>query len=208
MQVYPIPSASTDPKKSFERIELEELSFARRYKYLSGAIIPRPIALVTTRNLDGSINAAPFSSFMMASVEEGLLAFSVGPSDPPKMTLENIKRTGLFVINTVSETMAEKVQRCGEDRSPEEDVEQQVGFRVIASRTVDVPRIMDSNVHFECKLSQIIKLGSSHMVVGKIAEMHVWADVLEDGKIKSDRYAPLGRIAGRNYCLVRNILSI
>ena len=98
----------------YERIYLEGKTFDARYKLLNGAVIPRPIAFVTTLNEDGSVNAAPFSSFMIASVEEGLLAFSVGPSDRPKATLLNIQRSRNYVINTVPEELARQVQLCGE----------------------------------------------------------------------------------------------
>ena len=68
----------------YERIYLEGKTFDARYKLLNGAVIPRPLAFVSTLNDDGSVNAAPFSSFMIASVKSGLLAFSVGPSDRPR----------------------------------------------------------------------------------------------------------------------------
>ena len=98
----------------FDRIELADMSFAEQYQLLNGSVIPRPIAFVSTLNEDGTVNAAPFSSFMIASVEAGYLAFSVGPSDKPKHTLQNIERNREFVINTVPEALAQQVQFCGE----------------------------------------------------------------------------------------------
>src|SRR5437588_8790089 len=90
----------------FERLRFEGMTFAGRYKLLTGAVVPRPIAFVSSLNHDGSVNAAPFSSFMIASVEAGYLAFSVGPGDTvEKETLRNIRRTQEFVINTVSEEL-------------------------------------------------------------------------------------------------------
>src|SRR5215468_10637702 len=99
----------------FERIRFDRMGFAGRYKLLTGAIVPRPIAFVSSLNHDGSVNAAPFSSFMIASVEAGYLAFSVGPGDrDEKETLRNVRRTREFVINTVSEDLAQEVQFCGD----------------------------------------------------------------------------------------------
>src|ERR1700704_5133723 len=89
------------PSHRFERVELDRMDFDARYSIFSGSVIPRPIAFVATLNEGGSVNVAPFSSFMIASVEAGYLAFSVGPASKPKETLVNIRRNREFVINTV-----------------------------------------------------------------------------------------------------------
>jgi flavin reductase (DIM6/NTAB) family NADH-FMN oxidoreductase RutF len=192
----------------YERIYLEGKTFDARYKLLNGAVIPRPIAFVTTLNEDGSVNAAPFSSFMIASVEEGLLAFSVGPSDRPKATLLNIQRSRNYVINTVPEELARQVQLCGEAQPSGVDRFQLSGLTTVASEHVEAPRVAESKIQFECRLHSILNFGQSHMVVGVIELMHAQAGIVRDGKIDPVNYDPLGRIAGRNYCTVRGLISV
>jgi flavin reductase (DIM6/NTAB) family NADH-FMN oxidoreductase RutF len=194
--------------RRFEEFDLPGMNFRERYGLLNGSIIPRPIALVSTRNQDGTVNAAPFSSFMIASVEAGYLAFSIGPRETPKVTLLNIEREREYVINTVPEGLARQVQLCGEDDAPAGAKASLAGLGVLPSKVIQTPRIADSKVQFECRLHCILQFGESRMVVGAIALMHVQGDVIRDGKIDPLRYGVLGRIAGRSYCRVRDLISV
>jgi flavin reductase (DIM6/NTAB) family NADH-FMN oxidoreductase RutF len=197
-----------DRAPSYGRIDLANKSFDERYKLLNGAVIPRPIALVSTLDENGDISAAPFSSFMIASVEEGLLAFSVGPSDRPKATLRNIRRNGEYVINTVPEALAREVQMCGQSGAHGARRFELAGLSGVASERISTPRVAETKIQFECTLRKILTFGQSHMVVGAIVLMHAREGIVRDGKIDPLNYGPLGRIAGRNYCSVRDIFSV
>ena len=194
--------------KNYVSIDIDSLGFGDQYKLLSGIIIPRPIAFVSTLNADGSATAAPFSSFMIASVEAGLLAFSVGPSENPKRTLQNVRSNGEFVINMVHEQLATQVQFCGQESAEGAAKLQGAGLTLLDSTLIRTPRIRESKIHFECKLHSITQFGQSNMVVGHVELLHVERDLLADGRIEPLEYAPLGRIAGRKYCLVRDIISV
>lgn len=201
--------AATDRMEAFERVELIGLEFSDRYKLFSGAVIPRPIAFVSTLSEDGSANIAPFSSFMIASVEAGLLAFSVGPAPQPKRTIQNIRRSREFVINMVHEDLVHQVQACGEDVPQRNGGKLSlVGLSVIESEIVSTPRIAETKIQFECRLHRINRFGESHMVVGEVVLMHVQRGLLQEGRIDPLKYGALGRIAGRNYCAVREIVSV
>jgi flavin reductase (DIM6/NTAB) family NADH-FMN oxidoreductase RutF len=193
---------------SFNRLELAGMGFEERYRLLNGSVIPRPIAFVSTLNEDASVNVAPFSSFMIASVEAGYLAFSVGPSDHEKRTLSNIRIYGEYVINTVSEELAQQVQMCGEKLHAGAQKLQLAGLRTVESVHIRPPRIAESKIHFECKLHSILSFGQSHMVVGEVVIMHAREGIVQNGKIDPLNYRPLGRIAGRNYCHVRELISV
>lgn len=184
------------------------MTFDERYKLLNGSVIPRPIAFVSTLNANGAVNAAPFSSFMIASVEAGYLAFSVGPSDEPKTTLVNVVREREYVINTVPEELARQVQLCGEHKNSSPVKIELAGLDLIDAKVIRTPRIAQSKIQFECKLHTIIQFGESNLVVGEIVAMHTRAGLVKNGKIDPLVYAPLGRIAGRNYCAVTNIISV
>jgi flavin reductase (DIM6/NTAB) family NADH-FMN oxidoreductase RutF len=145
---------------------------------------------------------------MIASVEAGYLAFSVGPSDRPKDTLRNIERNREYVINTVPEELAHQVQLCGEKQKPGVSKIDLAGLHVIASEKISTPRIAESKVQFECQLHTILSFAASRMIVGEILMMHVRSGIARDGKIDPVKYAPLGRIAGRNYCRLSDIFSV
>jgi flavin reductase (DIM6/NTAB) family NADH-FMN oxidoreductase RutF len=197
-----------DRLKNFVSINVDTLSFSDQYNLLSGIVIPRPIAFVSTLNTDGSTTAAPFSSFMIASVEAALLAFSVGPSDNPKRTLQNIQSNGEFVINMVHEKLANQVQFCGQSHAESTPKVQLAGLTLLESTLIRTPRIADSKIHFECKLHSVTQFGESNMVVGHAVLMHLESNLLVDGRVEPLEFAPLGRIAGRKYCLVRDIISV
>jgi flavin reductase (DIM6/NTAB) family NADH-FMN oxidoreductase RutF len=198
-----------DGRAEFEAIQLDGMRFEDRYRIFTGAVVPRPIAFVSSLNEDGTVNAAPFSSFMIASVEAGYLAFSVGPSDlEEKETLRNVRRLEEFVINTVSENLAQQVQFCGEHHPGVARKIDLAGLRLIPSECIKTPRIADTSIQFECRLHTILRFGDSHMVVGGVLLMHARSGLVRNGKIDPLEYAPLGRIAGRNYCAVRDIISV
>ena len=201
--------ALADEDRSFEQISLDGLDFAQRYKLLMASVIPRPVALVSTMGEGGNVNLAPFSSYMVASVEEGFLCFSVGP-DPKRIkdTLNNVRRTGEFVINSVSEAMAVQVQNCAEEFPPHVSEADEVGFELVNSLEVAPPRVKMANLHFECRLHTIIQFGESHLVVGRIVQCHARTGLVHNYKIDPRDLAPLGRIAGRNYCKLGEIVKV
>ena len=194
-------------KTGFDRLELDGMSFDQRYRLLNGSIIPRPIAFISTLNNDGSVNV-PRRSFMIASVEAGYLAFSVGPSEQPKDTLLNVQRNREYVINTVPEELAHQVQLCGEKQPRGVQKIELARLTTVGSEHIETPRIAECKVHFECKLHSILSFGESHMVTGGILLMHARRGIVQDGKIDPLNYGPLGRIAGRNYCSVRGLISV
>jgi flavin reductase (DIM6/NTAB) family NADH-FMN oxidoreductase RutF len=192
----------------FEHLDLSGMDFAARYRLLSSSVIPRPIAFVSTLNEDGTLNAAPFSSFMIVSVEAALLAFSVGPSELPKGTLQNVMRNREYVINTVPVELAREVQLCGEDHAPGSSKVALASLHGIASEEIRTPRIFESKVQFECALREIIPFAGSRLVVGEVLVMHAREGLVRDGRIDVHEYGPLGRIAGRTYCTISDLISV
>lgn len=201
----------------YQRLSLDGLSRQERYKLLTGSVIPRPIALVTTLNQDGSVNAAPFSQFIIVAADPGLLGFSVGP--PPKGnkpegekdTLRNIRRSDEFVINTVSENLAEAVQLCADIEESGISELQRAGLTALPSQHVAPPRVAECAIQFECRLEQIIAIGDApnHLVVGRVMQMHARHGLIDEKyHVDSAAIAALGRIGGRNYCRVREFIAV
>jgi flavin reductase (DIM6/NTAB) family NADH-FMN oxidoreductase RutF len=200
-----------DPVKSFDHIDLSVLSRADRYKLLTGAVIPRPIAFVTTLGPGGLVNAAPFSQFIILAADPGLLAFSIGPKPGgPKDTLTNVKALPEFVINTVPQGWEEIVQAASEEFAPEVSEVEKLGLETLPSTHVRPPRLKGSQVQFECRLEQIAQFGDApnHFVVGRVVVMHVESGLAKDSKIDPKAYSPVGRIGGRNYVRPGEIVQV
>lgn len=203
--------ASNEPPR-YDRLELDGLTRQERYKLLTGSVIPRPIAFVTTLNADGGINAAPFSQFIIIAADPGLLGFSIGPGPArcAKDTLVNVRRTGEFVINTVPEELAVAVQICADNEVPGENELDLAGLTTVPSEKVAPPRVAETLIQFECRLERIVELGNApnSLVVGRIVLMHARHGLVDDYRVDAAACRMLGRIGGRSYCRVREFIAV
>jgi flavin reductase (DIM6/NTAB) family NADH-FMN oxidoreductase RutF len=195
----------------FDHVDLSALNRAQRYKLLTGAVIPRPIAFVTTLGPDGIVNAAPFSQFVILAVDPGLLGVSIGPRDGGrKDTLVNIEASREFVSNMVPEGWEQAVQRASMDHPPEISEVKLLGLETMPSLQVKPPRLAGSKIQFECRLEQILLFGDApnSLVVGKVVAMHIRFGLATDCKIDPKAYSPVARIGGRNYVRFGDILEV
>ena len=199
-------------KDDYVTLEMANTTAAQRYKLFMGSVIPRPIAFVTTHTPGGDINLAPFSNFMVVSSAEKILVFSVGKDRDndrvEKDTLANAKRTGEFVINTVPYALVRQVQQCAEYFPPEVSEVTVTGLTLLPSQRIAVPRIAESKVQFECKLHKIERYGESHLVFGEVLLVHVRKEVFDDFKIRFEPYSPAGRLGGRVYCSLGDVVEV
>jgi len=195
----------------FDHVDLSTLSRAERYKLLTGAVIPRPIAFVTSIGPNGVVNAAPFSQFVILAVDPGLLGVSIGPRDGSrKDTLVNVERTREFVINMVPEGWEQRVQQASADHPPEVSEVELLGFETLPSLHVEPPRLAGSKIQFECRLQQILHFGTApnSLVVGEVVAMHIGSGLATDCKIDPKAYSPIARIGGRNYVRLGDIVEV
>ena len=203
--------ASNEPP-CYDRLELDGLTRQERYKLLTGSVIPRPIAFVTTLNADGGINAAPFSQFIIIAADPGLLGFSIGPGPArlAKDTLVNVRRTGEFVINTVPEELAVAVQICADNEVPGENELDLAGLTTVPSEKVAPPRVAETLIQFECRLERIVEFGNApnSLVVGRIALMHARPGLVDNYRVDAAACRTLGRIGGRSYCRVKEFIAV
>jgi len=179
------------------------------YRLMIGVIVPRPIAFVSTVNREGRVNAAPFSYFNALTSEPPLIGISISlRAGLPKDTLRNIRETGDFVVNTVTERMAARIVQASGDWPEEVDELALVGFTPAACDLVRSPRVVESPVNLECRLHREIELGRAFLVVGEIVRAHVSDDVLTDGRVDVEKLRPLGRLGGDAYSVVREVLHL
>jgi flavin reductase (DIM6/NTAB) family NADH-FMN oxidoreductase RutF len=205
-------SPANDDPPGYDRLELDGLTRQERYKLLTGSVIPRPIAFVTTLNEDGGINAAPFSQFIIIAADPGLLGFSIGPGPArrEKDTLVNVRRTGELVINTVPEELAVVVQMCADNEVPGQNELDLAGLTTVPSEKVAPPRVAGTLIQFECRLERIVKFGNAPnlLVVGRIVLMHARHGLVDNYRVDAAACRMLGRIGGRSYCRVREFIAV
>lgn len=192
-------------------IDPSELDTHSVYKLLIGAVVPRPIAWVSSRSHDGIFNLAPYSFFNVVSREPPMLAFSVGPrtggEDYAKDTLTNIRESQEFVINIVSMDLANAMQETAINYPPEVDEFEQAGVTPAPCVVVDTPRVAEAKISMECTLETVLELGTDHLVIGLMQRYHVEDAIISNGRIDTRGLDPLGRLAG-NFTKVETLFDL
>ncbi|HJW30820.1 MAG TPA: flavin reductase family protein, partial [Saprospiraceae bacterium] len=185
------------------------------YKLMIGSIVPRPIAFVSTQNSEGALNLAPFSFFTGVSANPPAVLFCplVRPSDAKtKDTLNNIRATKEFVVNVVSETFAEQMNLTSAEFPPEVSEFAESGLTPVPSQKVRPPRVKESPINMECRLLQMVPVGSGLLggtvVIGEIVLFHVADELFDNFRIDLKKLAPIGRLAGSSYCRVIDIFDL
>ena len=178
------------------------------YKLLIGSIVPRPIGFVSTVSAAGVRNLAPFSFFNGVSAEPPVVCFSATFREPRKDTLLNIQATREFVVNIVSEEIAEKMNRCSGEYPPEVDEFELSGLTPAPSHLIRPPRVAESRVNMECKLVQIVEvstrpLGGS-LILGEVVRFHVDDAIFENFRIDPEKLRAIGRMGGTAYTRTRD----
>jgi flavin reductase (DIM6/NTAB) family NADH-FMN oxidoreductase RutF len=191
-------------------IDCKQATLLDIYKVLSGSIIPRPIAWVSTRNANGIYNLAPFSFFNLFGVDPPTVAFAPGYKNvmsdggavirEPKDTLRNIIDTEEFVVNLVSRELAGKMNQTSGEYPHGTSEFEEVGLTPAPSRFVEAPRVAESPVNLECKLIQIFQHGNNNMVIGEIVGINIDNTVIDDrGYVNGNVLQAIGRTAGDWY---------
>ncbi len=163
--------------------EMSKMDQRDIYKVLISTVVPRPIAWVTTLDDDGALNAAPFSFFNAVSGNPPVLCFGIGGRKPgdAKDTGNNIRRTGEFVVNLVSDELAEAMNVTAIDFAADVNEFHESGITPAPSALVAPPRILESPVSFECKRLVIVDVGIDRSVVlGSVVAIHVRDDCVLD----------------------------
>jgi flavin reductase (DIM6/NTAB) family NADH-FMN oxidoreductase RutF len=181
-------------------------AFADNYKFLIGSIIPRPIAVISTRNIDGSNNLAPFSFFTAVSSKPMIIAFSPmikSSTGEFKDTVKNILREREFVVNFCTEDNYPKVNLASTELPYGEDEFTFAGLTPIDSQIVKAKRMKESPIHFECVFRDMLcygkNIGSGSLITGEVKLIHVNDSVMKNGKIQTELFKAVGRGAGNDW---------
>jgi flavin reductase (DIM6/NTAB) family NADH-FMN oxidoreductase RutF len=173
------------------------------YKLLVGAVVPRPIAFVSTISPDGVPNLAPFSFFTVASANPPVLCFTASYRQPCKDTLVNVRAVKEFVVNIVSEEFAAKMNVTSGEYPYAVDEFAISGLTPSPSDLVRPPRVKESHINMECKLLQTVEVSNKHLggtlILGEVVRFHIDDAIIEEFRIDPDKLAAVGRMAGNTY---------
>lgn len=193
-------------------VAFSTLTAYQRYKLMASLIVPRPIALVTTLNADGVVNAAPFSMFNMLGEDPPILMISVNKLQDHhlKDTSANILAHGEFTVQIADEAIAEEMHRCGETLPPHQSEVELVGLTTAPGRLVKVPRIAEAPVAFECQLHETLETASRHIFIGQVVCLHARDDLIdtERWRVRLQNYFPVARFGASFYIRTRDRFAI
>lgn len=172
------------------------------YKLVTGIVVPRPIAWVTTLNEDGTVNLAPFSAFTFVSTEPPMLGFNCGRRlGERKDTARNIQRMREYVVNIGDEGMLEAIHASSAELPPNVSEAAQLGLQTAPARVIATPRLAAAPASMECRLERVLQFGISgaEFFVGEVVNFHVRDDLYRDGKVDTEKLRPAARVGGPVY---------
>jgi flavin reductase (DIM6/NTAB) family NADH-FMN oxidoreductase RutF len=175
------------------------------YKLLIGAVVPRPIAFVSSLSANGIRNLAPFSFFTVVSANPPVICFCPmrRASGGGKDTLQNVRDTGEFVVNIVSEEIVVQMNKTSGNFPPEVDEFVESGLTPLASDLIRPARVKECGIAMECRLRQIVDVSDRPMggslVLGDVLRFHVRDDWFDTFRIDPDKLRAIGRMGGPTY---------
>ena len=187
-------------------MKIDPQTFEGFYRVLTGVVVPRPIAFVSTRSAAGTVNLAPYSFFNAVAYDPPTVVFSSSRNvgSKSKDTLRNVEETGEFVVNIVVDDIAEAMNKTAAEFPEDVDEFEIAGLTAVPSDIVKAPRVVESPVNMECRLEQVVSIGSpteGHgLVIGTILLMHIRDDIIDGHRINQSKLKPTGRQAGNMYC--------
>ncbi len=175
---------------------------ADNYKLLTNLVVPRPIAWISSRSPGGVVNLAPFSFFNAVGSDPLYLIVSIGDNDAdgPKDTARNIKASGEFVVNLVTEELFDAMNLSAADFPPEQSELEAAHLHAAPSVRIGAPRVAEAQASLECKLHSAQSLGANTLFIGEVVMFHV-ADHLLGPRLHIENFAPIGRLGSPSvYC--------
>jgi len=196
-------------------LKINPKTFEGFNRVLTGVVVPRPIAFVSTISNSGNINLSPYSFFNAVSYDPPLIIFSSSKftSDGKlKDSLSNIEQNGEFVVNIVNENIVEAMNKTAAEYPENVNEFDIANLTQIDSDLVKPPRLRESPVNMECKLERIITLGTeAHpqgLVIGEIIQLHIDDQIISGHRINHEKLKPVGRLAGNMYTHTNDVFEL
>jgi len=189
-------------------IDISVIPPAEAYALLTGCVIPRPIAFVSSLSRAGVANLAPFSFFNAGGAHPPSVVFMpvTSGTNRDKDTLHNVRDTGEYVIHMVPWALREKMSQASADYPPEVDEFEMAGFTKAPSVKVKPWRAAECPIALECKLYKIVEHGEgpyhANYVIGEVVYLHVAEAVMTNGRVDAAKLDVVARLGGPNYTRV------
>jgi flavin reductase (DIM6/NTAB) family NADH-FMN oxidoreductase RutF len=197
---------------SIMEFNAQSLDARQKYKFITGCVVPRPIAWVSSVSADGTLNLAPFSFFMGVAGDPPTIAFACGPRGADsgaedqgghKDTLSNVIATREFVVNIVTKDLAHPMNVTSTSYTPEINEFEVAGLTPAPSIQIRAPRVAESPINMECRVSLVHEVGTrgNTLILGEVVHFHIH-DALYDqktGRVDMRKLHPISRMAGHLY---------
>jgi len=195
------------------KIDPAGLGLKEAHDLLISAVLPRPIAFVSTLGKDGVYNLAPFSYFSILSTKPAVAGIGIGRKRDgrKKDTQANIEFAKDFVINIVTESIAKAMNQASGEYPSDVDEFKEAGLTPAPSDLIRSPRVIESPVNMECLLMQILEFGEpprSSFIIGEIIRVHIKDEVWVDGVIRAPQLKAIGRLGEDFYCRTMDIFEM
>jgi flavin reductase (DIM6/NTAB) family NADH-FMN oxidoreductase RutF len=193
------------------RIDPAYLDAETAYRLITGVVVPRPIAWVTSLSATGVLNLAPFSAFMFVSPKPPMLAISVGrKGNVYKDTAQNILNNEEYVIHIADSSLMNAVHESSTEHPPDVSEVEELRLSTLPGERIKVPRLAAAPIAMECRFRQCLEFGEtrSRLIVGEVLVFHIRDGLLNNGKIETKALDPIARIAGPRYARLGEIVTL
>jgi flavin reductase (DIM6/NTAB) family NADH-FMN oxidoreductase RutF len=193
--------------------DFQDLDPKDRYKLITATVVPRPVALVSTRIEDGLTNAAPFSFFNVFSEDPPLVVLGLqsNPDLALKDTTHNIRMTGEFVVNLVDEDIASQMVACAVNFPRGENETGPAGLALTLSENIDVDYISEAPITLECRRVTVLQFAKTRdLAIGEIVGLHAREGIIDKDtlRVNWDAYNPIGRLYANQYIRTHDRFSM
>lgn len=193
------------------RIDPAYLDAETAYRLITGVVVPRPIAWVTSLSGSGVLNLAPFSAFTFVSPKPPMLAISVGRKGGIyKDTAQNILNNEEYVVHIADSSLMTAVHESSTEHPPDVSEVEELRLSTLPGERIKVPRLAAAPVAMECRFRQCLEFGEtrSRLIVGEVLVFHIRDGLLNNGKIETGALDPIARIAGPRYAKLGEIVTL
>jgi len=193
------------------RIDPAYLDPETAYRLITGVVVPRPIAWVTSLSSGGTLNLAPFSAFTFVAPKPPMLAISVGRKGKIyKDTAQNILNNEEYVVHIADSSLMNAVHESSTEHPPDVSEVEELRLSTLPGERIKVPRLAAAPIAMECRFRQCLEFGEtrSRLIVGEVLVFHIRDGLLNNGKIETEALDPIARIAGPRYAKLGEIVTL
>lgn len=191
-----------------------KLEISEIYNLLSGGVLPRPIAWLSTVNEDGVQNIAPYSFFNVASVNPPILSISHIAPQPgiEKDSLANLRVIPECVINIVDQSLCKKMNASA--KAYEKHISEFIEHNIepVKSRAVKPKGVKAAKIRYECRLKEIINLSNQvaggQLILLDVVNIYCNDEIIKNGKLNAEKLNAIGKLGGDDYCLTQQTFSL